>query len=75
LSTYKVPDIYAAPKEIKVHFFQSEGSPLAILKSKAIGEPPLLCGIGAHFVVRTAKPGIAFPFCAPITPEKVHMTL
>jgi xanthine dehydrogenase large subunit len=79
LSTYKVPDIYAAPKELKVHFFPSEGSPLAILKSKAIGEPPLMYGIGAYFAVRNAiraaKPGIAFPFCAPLTPEKVLLAL
>jgi xanthine dehydrogenase large subunit len=79
LSTYKVPDIYAVPKELKVHFFQSEGSPLAILKSKAIGEPPLMYGIGAYFAVRNAiraaKPDIAFPFCAPITPEKVLLAL
>jgi xanthine dehydrogenase large subunit len=79
LSTYKVPDIYAAPKELNVHFFQSEGSPLAILKSKAIGEPPLMYGIGAYFAIRNAiraaKPGIVFPFSAPITPEKVLLTL
>jgi len=79
LSTYKVPDIYAAPKELIVHFFQSEGSPLAILRSKAIGEPPLMYGIGAYFAVRNAiraaKPGITFPFCAPITPEKVLLAL
>jgi xanthine dehydrogenase large subunit len=79
LSTYKVPDIYAAPKELKVHFFQSEGSPLAILRSKAIGEPPLMYGLGAYFAVRNAiraaKPGITFPFSAPITPEKVLLAL
>ena len=27
LSTYKVPDICAAPKVLKVHFFPSEGQP------------------------------------------------
>jgi xanthine dehydrogenase large subunit len=36
-------------------------------------------GIGAYFAVRNAiraaKPGIAFPFCAPLTPEKVLLAL
>ena len=79
LSTYKVPDIYAAPKEINIHFLEEAGHPKAIFQSKAIGEPPLMYGIGAYFAIRNAirafRPGHSFPFSAPITPEKALMAL
>ena len=78
LSTYKVPDIYAAPERVAVHFHESEGAALAIQKSKAVGEPPLMYGIGAFFAIRNAilafRPG-PVPFDAPLTPEKVLLAL
>jgi xanthine dehydrogenase large subunit len=79
LSTYKVPDIYAVPKEIAVDFLQTPHDNLAIFRSKAVGEPPLMYGIGAYFALRNAvlafnKNG-SFPFDAPMTPEKVLMAL
>ena len=80
LSTYKVPDIYAVPEEIDVHFLKTDGSDMAIFKSKAVGEPPLLYGIGAYFAVvnamRAFNPNWMPEFYdAPITPEKVLMGL
>ena len=80
LSTYKIPDIYSVPSEFKVQFLKTDGSDLAIFKSKAVGEPPLMYGIGAYFAVlnaiRAAKPGFKPEhFSAPITPEKVLMAL
>jgi len=79
LSTYKVPDIYAAPKEIKVHFMETDKDNLAIFKSKAVGEPPLMYGIGAYFALRNAikafNPDADIKFDAPMTPEKVLMNL
>jgi xanthine dehydrogenase large subunit len=79
LSTYKVPDIYSVPKEIAVDFLQTPNDNLAIFRSKAVGEPPLMYGIGAYFALRNAvrafnKNG-QFPFSAPMTPEKVLMAL
>lgn len=79
LSTYKVPDIYSVPKEIAVDFLQTPNDNLAIFRSKAVGEPPLMYGIGAYFALRNAvrafnKNG-PFPFSAPMTPEKVLMAL
>ncbi|WP_205510729.1 xanthine dehydrogenase molybdopterin binding subunit [Longitalea arenae] len=79
LSTYKVPDIYAVPKEIRVDFLQTPQDNLAIFRSKAVGEPPLMYGIGAYFALRNAirafnKSG-HFPFAAPMTPERVLMAL
>jgi xanthine dehydrogenase large subunit len=79
LSTYKVPDIYAAPERLEVHFLDVEGEPHAILGSKAVGEPPLLYGIGAYFAVRravrAANPAAGLAFSAPITPEKTLLAL
>lgn len=79
LSTYKIPDIYSVPKTIDVSFLNTDGSDMAILKSKAVGEPPLMYGIGAFFAIRNAvlsfNPGSNIAYVAPITPEKVLMGL
>jgi len=79
LSTYKVPDIQAAPEALDVHFLEAPGSKAALFRSKAIGEPPLMYGIGAYFAVRNAirafNPQASLPFSAPITPEKTLLAL
>ena len=79
LSTYKVPDIYSVPKEILIAHFDSDGHELAIKKSKAVGEPPLMYGLGAYFAIRNAvkafNPAANLEFNAPYTPEKVLMDL
>lgn len=79
LSTYKVPDIYSAPKEILIEALKTEKNNLAIFKSKAVGEPPLMYGIGVYFALRNAikafNPSAEIPFNAPLTPEKVLMAL
>ena len=79
LSTYKVPDIYSVPNEISIDFFQTQADNLAIFRSKAVGEPPLMYGIGAYFALRNAikasNPQANIAFDAPMTPEKVLMNL
>ncbi|MEO6613804.1 MAG: molybdopterin cofactor-binding domain-containing protein [Chitinophagaceae bacterium] len=79
LSTYKVPDIYAVPKEITIHPLETQKDNLAIFRSKAVGEPPLMYGIGAYFALRNAvkafNPSAVIPYDAPMTPEKVLMSL
>ena len=79
LSTYKIPDIYSVPKDLTVQFLNTDKNNLAILKSKAVGEPPLMYGIGAFFAIRNAvlafNPGSNIKYNAPITPEKVLMGL
>lgn len=79
LSTYKVPDIYSVPKEITIHPLKTQGSELAIFKSKAVGEPPLMYGIGAYFALRNAvlafNPSVKMELNAPLTPEKILMNL
>jgi xanthine dehydrogenase large subunit len=79
LSTYKVPDIYSVPKEITIKHLETDGHELAIQKSKAVGEPPLMYGLGAYFAIQDAvkayNPGYKLKFHAPFTPEKVLMGL
>ncbi|MBK7618464.1 MAG: molybdopterin-dependent oxidoreductase [Flavobacteriales bacterium] len=79
LSTYKVPDIHSVPKEITIEALPTDGHPLAIRRSKAVGEPPLMYGIGVYFAiqnaVKAANPNYALRFDAPFTPEKVLMGL
>ncbi|MCH8905518.1 MAG: molybdopterin-dependent oxidoreductase [Candidatus Heimdallarchaeota archaeon] len=79
LSTYKIPDIYAAPKEIHTHFLENAENEFGLFKSKAIGEPPLLYGLGVYFAIRNAvkafNPKSKIGFMAPITPEKVLLNL
>lgn len=79
LSTYKVPDIYSAPKEIQVIFLEGSENDFGPLRSKAVGEPPLMYGIGAYFAIMNAmkafRPGKVFGIDAPLTPEKVLTAL
>ncbi len=79
LSKYKVPDVYMAPKKIETKPLETEGPELAIMKSKAIGEPPFMYGIGAYFAIQSAikefNPNYKLKFDAPLTPEKVLLGL
>jgi xanthine dehydrogenase large subunit len=75
LNSYKIPDLYSVPAVLDVYFLDTPGHPNAILRSKAVGEPPLMYGIGAYFALRDAirayQPNVALPLVAPMTPERV----
>ena len=79
LSTYKIPDIYSVPKIVNVDFLDTDADNMAIYKSKAVGEPPLMYGIGAYFAIQNAvlayNPLSALEYNAPMTPEKVLLGL
>ena len=79
LSTYKIPDIYAAPKEIDIIPLITDKENLAILQSKAVGEPPLMYGLGTYFAIENAiqsfNPTVPCRMNAPYTPEKVLLAL
>lgn len=79
LSTYKIPDLFSVPKIVETIPLVTEGHDQAILKSKAVGEPPLMYGIGAYFALQNAikafNPSYDLKFHAPMTPEKVLMSL
>jgi len=73
LSTFKIPDIQSSP-ELDVHFLGEE-NPLGLMGSKAVGEPPLIYGLGGFFAIQDAmagwRPEAAGEFRAPLTPERV----
>ncbi len=79
LSTYKVPDVFSVPKTIEILPLETQGNDLAILKSKAVGEPPLMYGIGTYFAIQNAvkafNKNYKLKFHSPFTPEKVLMAL
>ncbi len=74
LSTYKIPDIYFAPK-IESVFLPNAKNPKAVMSSKAIGEPPFLYGVGSFFALVDAmtayRPDKEITYKAPMTPEQV----
>ncbi|MFQ5583382.1 MAG: molybdopterin cofactor-binding domain-containing protein, partial [Calditrichia bacterium] len=78
LATYKVPDVYFMPDDLQVHFLENaeKSGPLG---NKAVGEPPLMYGIGVFFALRRAmrafRPDVDFAFKSPLTPERVLMEL
>lgn len=79
LSTYKVPDIFSVLKTIEIIPLETDGNELAIQKSKAVGEPPLMYGIGTYFAIQQAvkafNSNYKLKFHAPFTPEKVLIGL
>lgn len=79
LSTYKVPDMYSVPHTVRVIPLDVDGPGAAILKSKAVGEPPLMYGIAAYFALQQAimafNPRYEPDFDAPMTPEKALLRL
>lgn len=79
LSTYKVPDINFTPDEMIIEFMDNPSESLAIFNSKAVGEPPLMYGIGAFHAILNAmkafKPEKQLVISAPLTPEKVLLQL
>jgi xanthine dehydrogenase large subunit len=76
LSTYKLPDIRFMP-ELESEFLADAPNPKAVMRSKAIGEPPFLYGLAGWFAVLDAlraAPGAApgaTHYDLPWTPEKV----
>ena len=78
LTNYKIPDIMATP-EIESMFLEHAENPKAVLQSKAVGEPPLMYGIGTYFALLDAiqafRPDMPAFFSAPMTPERVLMAL
>ncbi len=78
LSTYKVPNLLFTPK-INVTFLEDAENPEAVLKSKAIGEPPFMYGIGTYFALKNAaqafRNNIEWTYSSPLTPEKLLLYL
>ncbi len=79
MTTYKVPDLYFAPDEVELHWLERSEGGNGPFHSKAIGEPPLMYGIGGWFALldalRAARPGLELPYVAPLTHERLLMAL
>lgn len=79
LASYKVPEVYFMPDDLQVTLLEDAENPWGPYGSKAVGEPPLMYGIGVFFAIREAmkafRPQNVFGFHAPMTPERVLMEL
>ena len=79
LSTYKAPDVYFMPDDMAVKFLEPEDNPFGPLGAKAVGEPPLMYGIGVYFALRNAikafRPGADLTLDTPMTPERLLLAL
>ena len=79
LSTYKAPDVYFMPDDLEVKFLEGVRNEFGPLGTKAVGEPPLMYGIGVFFAIRNAMkafaPENAFAYRSPMTPERVLMAM
>ncbi|MDH3658834.1 MAG: xanthine dehydrogenase molybdopterin binding subunit [Alphaproteobacteria bacterium] len=75
-STYKIPAVNDCPAVFNTRLFNNANHEDTILRSKAVGEPPLLLGFSALFAIRDAiaslKDGKVSPeLGAPATPEAI----
>lgn len=78
LASYKIPDLHSAPA-MDIVLLENADNPPGLLNSKAVGEPPLVYGLGAFFSVRDAmsnwRPVPGKHYQTPLTPERIFMTL
>jgi len=75
-TTYKVPTIGDVPRDLVVELWDNPRPTGTLLRSKAVGEPPLLYGESAFFAVEDAVRGLAQrPLRLPATPEQVLLAL
>jgi xanthine dehydrogenase large subunit len=75
-STYKIPTVNDCPTDFRVRLFKNDNHEDTILRSKAIGEPPLLLSFSVFFAIRDAVASVADyrvnpPLNAPATAEAI----
>lgn len=75
-STYKIPTITDCPTRFDTRLYQNQNVKDTILRSKAVGEPPLLLPFSVFFAIRDAIASLADnrinpPLRAPATPEAI----
>lgn len=78
LASYKVPDADFLPEKLEIELIEDTPSEAGPYGTKAVGEPPLMYGIGVYFALRHAlrsfRPDAELPFVTPMTPERVLMS-
>lgn len=75
-STYKIPATNDCPDEFYCKLYKSQNVKDTILRSKAVGEPPLLLAFSVFFAIRDAIAACGTknalpPLRAPATPEAI----
>lgn len=75
-STYKIPAVNDCPKDIRTELFKNKNHEDTIMRSKAVGEPPLLLSFSVFFAIRDAVASVANykinpPLNAPATCEQI----
>jgi xanthine dehydrogenase large subunit len=75
-STYKIPTITDCPAKFNTRLYRNHNVKDTILRSKAVGEPPLLLPFSVFFAIRDAIASLADnrinpPLRAPATPEAI----
>ncbi len=75
-STYKIPAVNDCPKDLRVKLFDNVNRENTILRSKAVGEPPLLLPFSVFFAIRDAVASLGDykinpPLDAPATCERI----
>lgn len=58
-STYKIPAVNDCPAKLKTTLFKNQNVEDTIMRSKAVGEPPILLGFSVFFAIRNAIASIA----------------
>ena len=79
-STYKIPAVNDCPDDFRVALFENENHADTIMRSKAVGEPPLLLGFSVFFAIRDAIASTAQytqnpTLNSPATPEAILTAL
>ncbi|WP_415259177.1 xanthine dehydrogenase molybdopterin binding subunit [Thauera phenylacetica] len=75
-STYKIPAAHDCPADFRVRLYPNPNRADTILRSKAVGEPPLLLAFSVWFALRDAVAAVGDgrtnpPLRAPATPEAI----
>ncbi|XP_046687709.1 xanthine dehydrogenase-like isoform X2 [Homalodisca vitripennis] len=80
---YKVPCVKDIPVDFRVYLLKNSDNPLGILRSKAVGEPPLVMSNSVLFAIRqalrSARKDVGLPdqwlsMDAPFTGEKIFLS-
>ena len=75
-STYKIPGVSDCPQDFRVALYDNPNVKDSIMRSKAVGEPPLLLSFSVFFAIRDAISSMDGhrlnpPLRAPATPEAI----
>ena len=80
-STYKIPSVSDTPAAFTMQLYRNENVEPTILRSKAVGEPPLLLAFSVFLAIRDAigaavpEASEVAPLRAPATPEAILAAL